>query len=46
MGGPNLTLTAHYNLCNEDAETARRKLDGHGYDNLILNVKWAEKRQG
>lgn len=35
-------FVTYYN--REDAERARQKLHGHGYDNLILQVKWAEKR--
>lgn len=35
-------FVTYYN--REDAEKARAKLHGHGYDNLILQVKWAEKR--
>jgi len=36
---------AFVNMVNrEDGERAIAKLDGYGYDNLILRVEWAEKR--
>jgi translation initiation factor 3 subunit G len=28
-----------------DADRAREKLDGHGFDNLILRVEWAQPRE-
>ena len=30
--------------CREDANKAIQRLNGHGYDNLILHVEWAQPR--
>ena len=32
-------------LCREDANRAIEKLDGYGYDNLILRVEYAAPRE-
>ena len=39
-----LCYNCYITLCREDAAKAIDKLDGYGYDNLILRVEWAQPR--